>query len=511
MVNPICQFYPKNLSYLGRFFYFYSMRLFTIIALLLFSPGVFGQLLTLEAPIQVCSNATYGGIRPRMTLVHDSIPIIAFGKGGSDAKFFFTRLTAGAFATPIQLNSSGTTATIGSTESVELKSAGDTVFAVGASSYPVWGNPQMNSIMLWRSFDGGVSFSDSTIVHSQSGEYLDFADLTINASGNPVVGFIEQDSWFYHINVYYSTDAGLSFNASTGVLGLIPNETCECCPISLETVGNSVFAGFRNNDMSIREFYLLRSANDGHDFTSVHQIDNSNWFIGGCPSNGIDLLSDSDSIYAAYATKVNGSVRILATSFSADTSGQGPTLTNEPAPPSNTMNYPVITGNSDTLFLCWQDTRNGNTDVFCSYRIGAGNPFSSPVMINHATAGTQSTIDAQYANGYLHLVYNDITNAGVYYRKARLQNNTGINEIRNDNIMLFPNPANDQVTIQTNNNKELINNVLMYNIVGSEAKEIRVNSSQNINISLDGLDAGIYMIEVHTSEGNKIKKTLVVE
>lgn len=459
------------------------------------NPG-FSQL-QFSAPEQVCDAQLYGGLRPKLVLLHDSIPIVSFGRAGTDPAFFVSRKTQGAFGVPNRINSPGSSPIVSTANSCEIKSSGDTVMLVYSSF------DQQSSIVLWRSLDGGISYPDSALVASAAGELVDFPDLLLLQGGNPLVAYIHSDLAMTNteLRASYANSGGLVFTPSAGISGLVAGQPCECCPISLEKAGNTVFLGFRNNISNEREHYVLRSTDGGTNFSSAHQIDNSGWIINSCPTNGIDLVCGSDSVYAAYATKTGTTVNIFVNSLATDGSGTGMVLPNEALPPNQNMSHAAITGSGDTLFVLWQDTRNGNTDVFLSYRTSDGGSFSPAVVVNHLTGGTQRNIDAVYANGVLHMVYNDLSNNAVYYRKASLIQPLQTEELTRDiNFQLYPNPAKDQLHILSMK-KERIYTVSIYDMNGKKAKEIGGNYCEKMSINLNDLSAGMYFLSIESSSG----------
>jgi hypothetical protein len=67
-----------------------------------------------------------------------------------------------------------------------------------------------------------------------------------------------------------------------------------------------------------------------------------------------------------------------------------------------------------------------------------------------------------------------------------------------DEIIAFPNPIKDKVTISSKNKS--INNIMIYNILGKEILQLRPNSLKT-NIDISYLDNGIYIAKILTSSG----------
>ena len=78
------------------------------------------------------------------------------------------------------------------------------------------------------------------------------------------------------------------------------------------------------------------------------------------------------------------------------------------------------------------------------------------------------------------------------------------------NIMMYPNPAKNQVTISLDNTNEIIANVNVIDMLGKQVIRLnKVNESTN-SIDLSNLNAGIYFIEIETQNKLVVKRKLIV-
>ncbi|MFN3342327.1 MAG: hypothetical protein ACK40M_06500, partial [Flavobacteriales bacterium] len=290
--------------------------------------------------IEVCNSSVFGGLRPRITLVHDSIPVISFNRAGTDPAVFVSRYSGGGFSTPLRISSPGTLPLSSTVNSAEIKSTGDTVFVLYAE------HTAEASITIRRSLNGGITFPDSFSVASYLSNHVEFPEFTLLPGGNPVVAYIFSDLSMVNteIRAAYSTNGGVHFTPSAGISGLLPGQPCECCPIAVEKAGNSVFIGYRNNISNEREFYLLQSNDGAQSFTSFVPIDDYEWIINTCPTNGIDLLAIGDSLHSAFATKPGGTVQIFHRGIHHTGTTMGTVGLNENNPPAQNMSYSVLAG-----------------------------------------------------------------------------------------------------------------------------------------------------------------------
>jgi len=85
---------------------------------------------------------------------------------------------------------------------------------------------------------------------------------------------------------------------------------------------------------------------------------------------------------------------------------------------------------------------------------------------------------------------------------AKLSSNTGINELSNSlNILVFPNPASDNLTIETLQKSE----IEISNIQRQLIKTLATNAGKT-NIDVSAFPSGMYFLEVKTGKGIEVRK-----
>lgn len=78
----------------------------------------------------------------------------------------------------------------------------------------------------------------------------------------------------------------------------------------------------------------------------------------------------------------------------------------------------------------------------------------------------------------------------------------------NSNLSLYPNPAENNVTVRLNNT--FINTVTVHDIFGKEVMNITAAANQQIiNINSSSLASGLYLVGVKTDNGTAIKKLII--
>lgn len=92
-----------------------------------------------------------------------------------------------------------------------------------------------------------------------------------------------------------------------------------------------------------------------------------------------------------------------------------------------------------------------------------------------------------------------------YGFKISYESGDAINLIDNINLSIYPNPASDIIFVETN---EKIINVNIFNNLGQSIFEQNYESQSKIQINIDNINPGIYIIEVETISGFKTRKPI---
>jgi len=70
---------------------------------------------------------------------------------------------------------------------------------------------------------------------------------------------------------------------------------------------------------------------------------------------------------------------------------------------------------------------------------------------------------------------------------------------------VFPNPGTNVVNI-TNAENMLVNQVTVYDIAGKEIKKQTFTNENQVQLNVENLASGIYMLHLQTNEGLAVKK-----
>ena len=168
----------------------------------------------------------------------------------------------------------------------------------------------------------------------------------------------------------------------------------------------------------------------------------------------------------------------------------------------------VIGGDAVDFSIGWQKPEKGNPTGYNIYLDGelflenyTNTYFSSyyenyhDELLNYLEDGNKHIVEvvAVYENG---------TSVGSAVLVTKANN---VSEITENNISIYPNPANDFVKISGN---DRINSIKVYNCLGMMVEEIEVNANE-VEISTSEYNTGIYFFDVMTENGNRIQKVLI--
>ena len=86
-------------------------------------------------------------------------------------------------------------------------------------------------------------------------------------------------------------------------------------------------------------------------------------------------------------------------------------------------------------------------------------------------------------------------------------NSTGINEFSESRLSVFPNPANNQITLD--NGQGVMKEVYVYDIMGKEVRHLAVQGTLT-TIDVSNLQNGIYFLKINTEQGILTRKVQVI-
>ncbi len=483
------------------------MKTAILVLALIISAQVFAQsVIFWEPEIAVSDGFTYGNFRPRATVVDGDVPVVIYGKSGSD-NLFISRWNGSGFDAPVAILPNGTSAYLADWTGPDIASKGDTVIAVFKLNPMESGN-----IYSVRSVDGGVTFSDTIRVNSDETGNPWLPSMSIDQDGNPVVAHMTHDgAWtdprYVIVN---SVDAGVTYTNQMEIIN-VSGEACDCCPAEMIVDNQRHLLLFRNNDGNIRDIHGVLSLDGGSTYPFQENLDQLNWSIAGCPATGPHGVFIGDELITAYTSGAEGAFKVYLSSSNVSSALTYNSRT--PMAPaqlaSDTQNYPRISTSNDTTVMVWAERETGNTEIFYSLALTAANAVDSLTgnkwKANITTTGVQTTPEIIYKNGFVHLFYSDKFSGDVIYRRGVINSLLSVSELTKEDA-IFPNPSSDGF-VRLNQVGSVVS---VTNTLGGNVEFSTSSDNTGLELQIVRPVKGIYFVSYIHSNGQQYTEKLLM-
>jgi len=387
----------------------------------------FGQEIIFDTH-QIISGGSDGYGRPRVVLTTNDAPLIVWRKDATPKTLKASKWNGSSFSSPYDILATGILPS--SWDGPEVVSRGDTVYVVFTSLAT-----SQSSIMLIKSFDGGLTFSDTIRVSENNPLHkYRMANIAINKDGHPVVSYMQ-----YLLNwlepkqmVNVSISFGDSFVGAIAGSNLSPGEPCDCCKSSLVCSGDDVFLLYRNNESNMRNSYISKSTDGGMSFSSFMDMDDYIWMLSSCPATTPRGALIGDSIVVVKRSGATGNNEVVYSSVSKSDLNYSYNR-NIDFVNGAIQNFPEVCASGDTVFAVWQDNRTNMQDCFLSFSLSGANDLGNSVIFTDTSSfGNKVDPDVAFANNTVFLVYLNSTSHDIVFVKANLNSVTSISESAKD-------------------------------------------------------------------------------
>ncbi len=103
--------------------------------------------------------------------------------------------------------------------------------------------------------------------------------------------------------------------------------------------------------------------------------------------------------------------------------------------------------------------------------------------------------------------YRGLTEYNWELTKSYVYNTTAIRESENNYLNVYPNPTNNNLTIESEN--ALMKDIYLYNAMGQQVKHVSINANQS-NIEVNNLPIGMYILKINTNQGVLTRKIQIM-
>ncbi|MBK9730764.1 MAG: T9SS type A sorting domain-containing protein [Chitinophagaceae bacterium] len=441
----------------------------------------------------VVVNSSVGTDWPRVALSH-STPVVAWGDFES-GKIFCRRCDAGNFGPEIQLTPDGLAATVFSLTGPDLKASGDTV-------YVIYVNQDATHSYLHRSFDAGVTFSDTLRIDNIGNNFLRYSSVDLLPGGNPVISYAKLDENFSNPQyvVTKSLDGGNTFSSDVPVTATLGADPCDCCPGSIIYHDGVIAVIYRNAINDVRDMRAAIS-HDGGNTYELGIIDNNNWIIESCPSSGGEGVIIGDSLVSVFMNGVNGNKCFVST-LNINTLQPGFEKPLFNLPNGASQNHPAIVASGDTIAAVWEQIIAGHRNILFSYSLTGASGLGAVVdtISNVLAEGFHTNPDIAYSNGTFYVVFADGGAGQIYLMKGMLYEISGVQNtsVPMPFIQVAGNPQGDAINIFSNQIVNEACSVSVYNMNGSMCWRQELKGLQHSQLLKTdrALPNGIYLVSI---------------
>lgn len=446
-----------------------------------------------EDEITVATAAEYGNVRPRLALTPDNQPMVIMTRA-QNGQIYFTKGNNGVFSTPIPLLPATMQSYIATWTGPDFEAHGDTIVAVFKAK------PYENGhVYTVRSTDGGLNFSDTIRADSHDIGMSWMPSMTMDGNGNPIVTYMAHDANYTNPRYVYvrSNDAGISYSAEQIITSSITGEACDCCPAEMVADGNNQVLLFRNNELNTRDIYGVYSNDNGANFNSADNVDTSNWVINSCPASGPHGSIEGSNLYSTFMSGGAGNEQVFV---SRSTLGASILFQEKQAltiSPTGNQNFPRIATENNLVVVTWAEYISNNQEIITAFATTSNlsDLTTSHQQANLASNGTQTNPDIRVKDGIIHLVYQDLQNGKLVYKRGQI-GFAELNEFGKTTTQLYPNPVSIGENIHVPESWK-DQKVIWRNLMG---RTVHVSTeTENNQLKTPLLNNGIYFLQLENS------------
>jgi len=354
----------------------------------------------------------------------------------------------------------------------------------------------------------------------------DLLGITTEMTFSDVIEF--PGTYTYAVKAYYVLNGLSAFSNEmmTEVEGGVDRTTvlfeiatgtwCFYCPGSAMGADEMVENGL---DVSIIEYHI------GDDYENDYSVDRDAYYsVPGYPTTRIDGSieyvggSNTESLYDTYLGYYNTEVAVPSI-FSLEveaTAVAGETYMFN----VNVMSEQLWSYTAGDLRLQvavteshipdnWQDPTWGMTEVNFVLREMYPNAFGTALTMENVGDMDEIPLEVEVSDSYMIencelvvFIQDANTKEVMNSYSVNLGQVVGVAEMGEQYSRIYPNPATDKVSIES---ESTLKNISIFNINGQKVYEMALDQN-NVDLNVDQLETGIYMIRLETESGSKVEK-----
>jgi hypothetical protein len=274
------------------------------------------------------------------------------------------------------------------------------------------------TIVSARSTDGGRTFGATTAIPGGEGPgNRGWENITVDRAGRVHVVWLDHrelanSASMTHMAEHHAEPADSKKNAvETAQLSKLYTATldeqgsghaitggvCYCCKTAIVAgAENDLYLAWRHvYPQNVRDMAFTESHDGGRTFSAPARVSEDQWQIEGCPEDGPALAVDARRrVHVVWPTLVHdtpGSQASIGIFYASSSAGHVFT-TRQRVPTEGVPHHPQIAVARDSLYLAWDELKNGARQVVVAHRPNAAATTWSRQVVSAGAPGTYPSI-----------------------------------------------------------------------------------------------------------------------
>ncbi len=268
---------------------------------------------------------------------------------------------------------------------------------------------------------GDPPFSNNSQVNNDAGDNSQSdPSIAVNSTGTVYVTWFDNRNGDWDIFFANSTDSGVTWSNPNIRVNTEPGNTDQTYPSLAVGPDDGIYVVWQDDRNGSYDIYFSKSINGGTNWTEPNVKINTGNDTGwqSAPSIAVD---SGGTIYVVWEDNRNGDWNIyFAKSIDGGDTWSDPNIRVNSANSSIQRNSKIAVDSAGTIYVTWEDDRNGDDDIYFAKSTDGGSTWTEPnIKINDDT-GTSSQLNPDIAvnssNG-VYIVWQDYRNVGgdIYF------------------------------------------------------------------------------------------------